>query len=141
MSIAFWVTLSTIIFLAIVIIKSYKVIEGYFQKQQNDIKAKLSEAEGLYQKAHHLYEEYRERMEFLELEADRILKNAHDEAQDIVKSAGAMVAKIVDKKQHELSQNIQNYEHQLKNKILEKYADVITNDLYNTTVVQRLISN
>ncbi len=141
MSIAFWVGLSTVVFLLIVVIKSYKMIDSYFSNQQNDIKLKLNEAEALYQKAHHLYEEYRERMEMLELEADKILKNAQDESQNIINSAEGMVAKIVIKKQQELSQHVHNYEYQLKNQILAQYADVITDDLYEKASVKSVISN
>ncbi len=141
MSIAFWVGLSTIVFLLIVVIKSYRMINFYFYNQQNDIRLKLNEAETLYQKAHHLYEEYRERMEMLELEADKILKNAHDESQNIINSAEGMVEKIVTKKQQELSQHIHNYEYQLKNQILAQYADVITGDLYEKASVNRPISS
>lgn len=141
MSIAFWVGLSTVVFLFIVVVKSYKMINSYFSNQQNVIRLKLNEAETLYQKAHHLYEEYRERMEMLELEADKILKNAHDESQNIINSAESMVAKIVTKKQQELLQHIHTYEYQLKNQILTQYADVIAHDLYEKANLKRVISS
>jgi F0F1-type ATP synthase membrane subunit b/b' len=141
MSIAFWVGLSTAVFLLIVAMKSYKIVNFYFSKQQDDIKLKLNEAESLYQKAHQFYEEYRERMEMLEIEADKILGNAHEESQNIVNSAESMVAKMVIKKQQELSQHLHNYEFQLKNKILAQYADVIADDLYKKSSVNRMISN
>ena len=129
---AFWVGLSTIIFLAIVILKSCKFIIEYFNTQRNNIKFKLSEAEAIYQKANSLYQEYQERMKDLDIETNKVLEDANNEAKKIIDGAESAVAKIIVKKEQELSQSIIEYEVQLKNKILLKYADAISDDLHIT---------
>jgi F-type H+-transporting ATPase subunit b len=126
---AFWVVLSTIVFLLIVFFKSYKLIAAYFDKQQDDIKMTIIEAESVYNKANTLYQEYVKRMTDLEVEAEKILESAHNEARNIIGSAEDTVAKIVFKKQQELSRRISEYETQLTNQILLKYADIIVDDL------------
>ena len=126
---AFWVGLSTVVFLLIVIVKSYKFISEYFYKQQNDIKVTITEAEAIYHKANTLYQEYVQRMTALELEAEKLLESAHVEAKNIINSAEDTVAKMIVKKQQALSQRISEYEVQLTNQILLKYADIIVDDL------------
>lgn len=130
MNATIWVSLSTVTFLAIVILKSYKLISNYFYDKQKEIKNKILEADEIYQKAHSLYEEYRERMENLELEAEKILQYAHEESQNIINSTEKFIEKISAKKQQELTQRISEYELRLKDTIIREYTDIIIDDLY-----------
>jgi F0F1-type ATP synthase membrane subunit b/b' len=120
-SAGFWVSLSTIVFLIIVAVKSYKLIMVYFAKQQDEIKKKLIDADEMYQG----------RMEALDIEIERILKDAQNESQNIINSTEHAVEKIISKKNKELSQRISEYELQIKNRILSQYADIIVDDLYS----------
>ena len=131
MSAAFWVSLSTIVFLIIVCIKSYKLIMSHFVSEQNEIKKKLIEADEIYKKADSLFKEYQERMAALDIEIEKILKNAQNESQNIINSTEHAVEKIVSKKNKELSQRINEYELQIKNRILLQYADLIASNLYS----------
>jgi F0F1-type ATP synthase membrane subunit b/b' len=130
MSATFWVSLSTIVFLGIVALKSYKAVVVYFTKQQEEIKQKLADASQLYQNAQNLYDEYSKRIEALEVETGVILDNARHESQKIIDGTQQAVSKILEKKNKELSRRIFEYETQAKNHILSKYADMIANDLY-----------
>ncbi|MFT6072896.1 MAG: F0F1-type ATP synthase membrane subunit b/b' [Alphaproteobacteria bacterium] len=129
MTAAFWVGLSTFIFVLFVVIKSYRAIFSYFDNQQKDIQSKLFEAEDVFQKAHDLYESYREKMETLELEAEQILKEANKTYKAIIDNADVAVDKIVIKKKNELARHVEACKHQLKQQILFKYADLIANNL------------
>jgi F0F1-type ATP synthase membrane subunit b/b' len=130
-SAGFWVSLSTIVFLIIVAVKSYKLIMVYFAKQQDEIKKKLIDADEMYKKADNLFKQYQGRMEALDIEIERILKDAQNESQNIINSTEHAVEKIISKKNKELSQRISEYELQIKNRILSQYADIIVDDLYS----------
>lgn len=130
MSASFWVSLSTIFFLAIVIFKSYKLIIAYFSEQQNGIKKQLTEAADVYEKAQSLYQDYSKRIESLEEEASKILENAQFEAEKIIKDAQSATAKLVEKKNQELSKRISEYEEQIKSNLVSKYAGIVVDDLY-----------
>jgi|GEM_PF-4216148 len=122
---AFWVYLSTVVFLGILFFKAYKKIIAHFSNQQDAIKLKLEDAEEAYQKALDLYESYREKIEVLELESEKILDKANHRRQEVLDKAEVLCQKIATRKKLELQQRLDIYGDLLKQKLVSHLSDSV----------------
>lgn len=136
MGVAFWVYISTVLFLAIIVLKSRKFIVDYFANQQKEIVKELSEADEVLQKAQSLYEEYREKMETLDVEADHILKEADATSKEILNNTQEIVDKIIAKKEQEFLRRIEGHKQHITQELLYKYSDVVSAALQNDAIAQ-----
>lgn len=131
---AIWVYLSTILFILGVIFKSYKFVDAYFTSQQRDIIDDLAKADDILQKAQALYEEYRNKMEDLDAEADLILKRAHEASKKLIADADLAIDKIAIKKGQEYQRRIEALEQSAIDQLVAKYATSINEELHNDAV-------
>lgn len=126
---SFWVYLSTLVFLIIVVLKSYALISNYLEKQQQQIRVHLKEAEDVHRKALELYGEYKDKLEEINSESSRILSEAERVSKEIIDDSKVAIDRMIAKKKKEAEGRMIDYEEKVKRQLILKYATLVQDDM------------
>ena len=135
-----WYSMSFVIFLFIVVKFSAPVINAALDKRVADIKKSLEEAESLRVEAQEMLAQYQRKYRDAEIESQKIVEVAKENAQAFRKKSEAEMAKLIKRREEQLEDRLKRMEQNAISEI-QKYAAELAMNAANQIILKNLNDN
>jgi F0F1-type ATP synthase membrane subunit b/b' len=122
---AHWVYLSTATFIGLVYWFARQAVFNVLNSKRQEIKGLLADTQKKHLEAQNLYNEFKQKMDSLDVQKQDILANAQKTADAMLAQAKIDIETLKTSKQAEMQMRIADYERGLYNKMIEKYSDIL----------------
>lgn len=120
-----WVYLSTATFIGLVYLFAKNAVFNFLNNKRQEIKDLLADTQKKHLEAQNLYNEFKQKMDSLEVQKQDILSNAQKTADAMLAQAKIDIETLKKNKQSEMQMRIADYERSLYNKMIVKYSDIL----------------